>query len=248
MKNNFFFKKEYSNIYKTTSRSSEVTSQILYGEKFKILSKNKNWIKIKSLFDNYVGYIKNKNYVKIYKPTHKVYSLKAYIYSKPNNKTKSFLPFASKFTIIYENKNFIQFDKKKWLKKKDIKKICHREKNFFKIFRLFLKTKYVWGGKTFNGIDCSALLQLFYYYNNSFYPRDTKDQIKYSRKQLKRKVFKKGDIIFWKGHVAVCIDSKQLIHAYGPEKKVLIMPIIKTIERIERTASLSIKKISSINY
>jgi cell wall-associated NlpC family hydrolase len=91
-------------------------------------------------------------------------------------------------------------------------------------------------------------LQLFYYYNNSFYPRDTKDQIKYSRKQLKRKVFKKGDIIFWKGHVAVCIDSKKLIHAYGPEKKVLIMPIIKTIERIERTASLSIKKISSIKY
>ena len=51
MKNNFFYKNKYSNIYKTTSRFSEVTSQILYGEKFKILSKNKNWIKIKSLFD-----------------------------------------------------------------------------------------------------------------------------------------------------------------------------------------------------
>ena len=138
--------------------------------------------------------------------------------------------------------------KNKWLKKKDTKKIYHIEKNFVKILRLFLKTKYVWGGKTYNGIDCSALLQLFYYYNNSFYPRDTKDQIKYSRKKLKRKVFKKGDVIFWKGHVAVCINSKQLIHAYGPEKKVLIMPIIKTIERIERTASLSIKKISSIKY
>ena len=248
MKNNFFYKKKYSNIYKTTSRFSEVTSQILYGEKFKILSKNKDWIKIKSLFDNYVGYIKNKNYIRNYKPTHKVYSLKAFIYSKPNNKTKSFLPFASKFSIINENKNFIQFDKNKWLKKKDIKEINHKEKDFLKILRLFLKTKYIWGGKTFKGIDCSALLQLFYYYNNSFYPRDTKDQIKYSRKLLKRKVFKKGDIIFWKGHVAICINSKKLIHAYGPEKKVLIMPITKTIERIERTASLSIKKISSIRY
>ncbi|MDA7734222.1 C40 family peptidase [Candidatus Pelagibacter sp.] len=248
MKNSFFYKKEYSNIYKTTSRFSEVTSQILYGEKFKILSKNKDWIKIKTLFDYYVGYIKNENYVKNYELTHKVYSLKAFIYSKPNNKTKSFLPFASKFSIIHENKNFIQFDKNKWLKKKDIKKINHKEKNFFKILRLFLKTKYVWGGKTFNGIDCSALLQLFYYYNNSFFPRDTKDQIKYSRKQLKRKIFKKGDVIFWKGHVAVCINSKQLIHAYGPEKKVLIMPIIKTIEKIEKTASLSVKKISSIKY
>ena len=248
MKNNFFYKKQYSNIYKKNSRFSEVTSQILHGEKFKILSKNKDWIKIKSFFDNYVGYIKNENYVKNYKPTHKVYSLKANIYSKPNNKTKTFLPFASKFSIIYENKNFIQFDKNKWLKKKDIKKINHKEKNFLKILRLFLKTRYVWGGKTYSGIDCSALLQLFYYYNNSFYPRDTKDQIKYSRKQLKRKIFKKGDVIFWKGHVAMCINSKKLIHAYGPEKKVLIMPITKTIKRIERTANLFVKKISSIQY
>ena len=113
MKNNFFYKSQFSNIYKKPSKLSEVLSQILYGEKFKILSKNKDWIKIKTLFDNYIGYIKNKNYVKKYKLTHKVYSLKAFIYSKPNNKTKSFLPFASKFSIIHENKNFIKIEKNK---------------------------------------------------------------------------------------------------------------------------------------
>ena len=64
----------------------------------------------------------------------------------------------------------------------------------------------------------------------------------------KRKKFKKGDIIFWKGHVAICVNSKKLIHAYGPEKKVLIMPITKTIDIIERTAKLIVKKVSSINY
>ena len=46
----------------------------------------------------------------------------------------------------------------------------------------------------------------------------------------------------------MCINSKQLIHAYGPEKKVLIMPIIKTIKRIEKTAKLKVIKISSIKY
>ena len=133
-------------------------------------------------------------------------------------------------------------------KKKNIQRINHKESNFIKIFKKFLNVRYVWGGKTFKGIDCSALIQTFFIYNNSFYPRDTKDQIKYSKKNLKRVKFKKGDIIFWKGHVAICLNSKQLIHAYGPEKKVIIMPIIETINRIEKTASLKVKKITRINY
>ncbi len=94
----------------------------------------------------------------------------------------------------------------------------------------------------------SALLQIFYFYNNSFYPRDTKDQIKYTKKNSKKRLFKKGDIIFWKGHVAMCLNSKQLIHAYGPERKVIIMPIIETINRIEKTAKLKVKKVSRIKY
>jgi gamma-D-glutamyl-L-lysine dipeptidyl-peptidase len=248
VKNNFFYKSQFSNIYKKSSKFSEITSQILYGEKFKILSKDKNWIKIKSLFDNYVGYIKNKKYVNKHNPSHKVYNLKATIFNKQNKKTKKFLPFGSKVSVIRKNKKFLEFENNKWLKKSDLKKINHKEKDFIKIFKLFLKTKYVWGGKTYKGIDCSALLQLYYYYNNSFYPRDTKDQIKYSKKNSKRKIFKKGDIIFWKGHVAICINSKELIHAYGPEKKVLVMSIRKTIDRIKKTANLTVKKITSSKY
>ena len=248
MKNNYFYKKPLSNIYKRPNIDSEVTSQILYGEKFKIISKNKDWIKIKVLFDNYTGYIKNKDYIKNHKPTHKIFTLKANIYNKQKIKTKYFLPFASRITIIQENKNFIEFEKSKWIKKNYIKKIDHIEKNYLKVLKLFLKIKYFWGGKTYKGIDCSAILQLLYYYNNKFYPRDTKDQIKYSIKNAKRIMFKKGDIIFWKGHVAICINPRKLIHAYGPEKKVLIMPITETIDRIERTAKLIVKKVSSIKY
>ena len=248
MKDNYFYKKPLSNIYKKPNAFSEVTSQILYGEKFKIISKNKNWIKIKVSFDNYTGYIKNKYYTKDHQPTHKIFTLKANIYNKQKNKTKNFLPFASRISMIDENKKFIEFEKNKWIKKKDIKKINHIEKDYLKVLKMFLKIKYLWGGKTYRGIDCSAILQLFFYYNNKFYPRDTKDQIKYSAKKNRSKVFKKGDIIFWKGHVAVCINTQKLIHAYGPEKKVLIMNIKETINRIERTAKLTVKKISPIKY
>lgn len=248
MKNNIFYKNQFSNIYKKSSKHSEVISQIFYGERFKILSKNKGWIKIKSSFDNYIGYIKNEKYINKYNPSHKVYSLKASIFDKRNKKTKKFLPFGSKISIIRKTKKFLEFENNKWLEISNLKKINHKEKNFIKIFKLFLKTRYVWGGRTYKGIDCSALLQLYYYYNNTFYPRDTKDQIKYSKKNTKRKIFKKGDVIFWKGHVAICLNSKKLIHAYGPKKKVLITPIIKTIEKIKKTANLSVKKISSIKY
>ena len=138
------------------------------------------------------------------------------------------------------------FDKNKWLNIQDVKSINKKERNFLKVLKLFLKCKYMWGGKTFNGIDCSALIQIFYQYNNKYYPRDTKDQIKYSKKKIKRNSFKKGDLIFWKGHVAVCLNSTKLVHAYGPKKRVIIMPIKRTIYHIEKTANLRVRKISRI--
>jgi len=55
-----------------------------------------------------------------------------------------------------------------------------------------------------------------------------------------------GDIVFWEGHVGMCLNKHQFIHAYGPKKKVLIMPTKSTIMLIKKTASLNIKKISNI--
>jgi hypothetical protein len=249
VKNNFFCINSSKYLYEKPSHKSKISSEILYGEKFKILSKTKGWLKIKTSFDNYTGYIKNINYLNKLRTTHKIFRLKARIFKKSLNKeiykTNYFLPFASKISKIKEYRGFIEFEHNKWIKKNEIKKIEHVEKNYVKIFKLFLGTKYVWGGKNYKGIDCSAILQLYFYYNKKFYPRDTKNQIKYSKK-IKRKKFKKGDIIFWKGHVAICINSKKLIHAYGPKKKVLIMPINNTIKRIKKTTSLLVKKISNI--
>jgi len=248
VQNNFYFIGSFSNIYKKSSTKSEVTSQIIYGEKFEILRKYKNWIKIKTLFDNYRGFIRNSNYVNKFSPYYKVSAIKTRIFKKPGIRTNSWLPFASKLPILEKNKNYIKIEKNKWVKRKDVKKLNHIDNNFVKIFKKFLNVKYIWGGKTFKGIDCSALLQIFFYYNNSFYPRDTKDQIEFTKKNLKKGKFKKGDIIFWRGHVAMCLNSRELIHAYGPEKKVIIMPIIETINRIQKTAKLRVKKISRIKY
>ena len=105
----------------------------------------------------------------------------------------------------------------------------------------------MWGGKTCVGIDCSALIQIYFYYNRIFFPRDTKEQIRFCKQKINKK-FLKGDIIFWKGHVGTCLNKSKLIHAYGPKKKVLIMPIKLTIKLIKKTAKLTVKKISNTKH
>ena len=237
MQNNYYCTYPCINIYEQPSIGSKISSQIIYGEKFKILRKVKNFLKIRTSYDKYYGYIKSKKFINKINPTHKVKVLKTRIY-----KSNNFLPFSSQIEILKRKKNYVMFKKNKWIKEKDITFINKKEKNFVKIFKLYLNCKYKWGGKTYRGLDCSALVQLFYKFNNKFFPRDTVDQIKYKKGSITKKKFKIGDIIYWKGHVAVCINSKKLIHAYGPKKKVIVMPINKTLKRIERTANLKVKK------
>ena len=237
------------NIYESPRSNSKISSQILYGEEFRILSKKKGWLKIKTNYDNYTGFIKKNKFFLYFQPTHKISTLKSKIYKKIKSKfiqTSQHLYFSTTIINLESKKKFIRFEKNKWINKKDLKNIDHVEKNYSKIVKLFLNIKYLWGGISAAGIDCSALIQVFFKYNQKFFPRDTRDQIKFCKK-INYKKFKSGDIVFWKGHVGLCLDNKKFIHAYGPKKRVLIMPIKKTINLISKTANLKIKKISNIN-
>ncbi len=246
---NKFLNKSVANIYFKPSSNSEVVSQILYGEKFKILLRRKKYIKIKTHYDNYIGYIKKNKFLENFKPSHKISKIKSRIFFKRGKKFLSsnhYLYYGSGVCKRNENKKYIEFEKNKWIKKTDVKNIDHHEKNYIKIFKFFLKTKYLWGGKTCDGIDCSALIQIYFYYNRIFFPRDTKDQIKFCKRKRGRNQLK-GDILFWKGHVGICLNKSRFVHAYGPKKKVLIMPTIQTIKLIDKTANLKVKKVSNIS-
>ena len=101
MKNNFF-NKSVANIYSKPKLNSEINSQILYGEKFTILSKKKNWVKIRTSFDNYTGFIKDGEFNKSFKPKSKINKLKSKIFKKVNGKflpTKNFLYFGSGISV-----------------------------------------------------------------------------------------------------------------------------------------------------
>jgi hypothetical protein len=149
------------------------------------------------------------------------------------------LTFGSKLRIKSKKSKFIEFQKG-WIEQKNLKPINYKEKNIFNKIKLFKNIRYKWGGKSFKGIDCSALVQVCFNFNNKFCPRDAKDQVKYLKKDIKLKNIKKSDMIYWKGHVAVALSKNRLIHAYGPMKKTVTMSINKTIKKIEKTADLKI--------
>ena len=247
MKNSFGNNVPIINLYKKSNFKSKIDTQLLYGDNFKIKKRLKNFSKIKIKKDGYIGFIKNQNFSDPIKSNFKISVLKARLYNKPNlkNKLKKFLPYDSRINVFERYRKFSKFDKY-WIKNSDIVKISSKNSNIFKHIQIFKNTRYLWGGKSYKGIDCSALVQLCLNQNNKFCPRDSKDQENYFKKRVNFKNIKKNDIIFWKGHVAVALSKNKLIHAYGPMKKVVVMDIKKTINRIKRTANLDVTSIRRI--
>ena len=248
MRNKFSNNYPIINLYNEKSISSKIVTQMLYGENFTLLRQFGNWYKIKLHTDNYVGFIIKKKFAKPFKATHKVSVLAANIYKKPSNITKQNkkLTFASKIYAKEKYGFFTKFENQ-WIRTKDIKPINYKEKNIFSKINLYKGKKYKWGGKNFNGLDCSALVQLFFNFNNKFCPRDTKDQLNYFKKKVEFQNIKKNDLIFWRGHVAIILSKRRLIHAYGPSKKVLVMNINYAINRIKKTTNLKVVGIRRIN-
>ena len=117
MQNNFFCNNPCINLYDRPSYNSKIGSQILYGEKFKILKKGKKFSKIKTKYDNYIGYIKNFKHLSSFVGTHKVNVLKSRIFKYPKNlkkfKSKKFLSFSSKIQVLKKKKWFCHVWQKK---------------------------------------------------------------------------------------------------------------------------------------
>ena len=237
------------NVYEDSSSEKKISTQLLYGDKFKIIKRFNNALKIKTSYDNYVGYITRRKFPKNEKQTHKISVLKASLYTKPNTQSKldKQISFCSSIKVKKYKGEFYNFDKY-WIKRKDVNPIKNKNKLFDNV-KIFKDVKYKWGGNSYKGIDCSALVQIFFKFNNMFCPRDTKNQVKFFNKVNKTNVYKKNNLIYWKGHVAICLNNNYLIHAYGPKKKVVRMNIKDTILEIKKKSNLdatSIKKINDI--
>ena len=120
------------NLYKKASSKSEVVTQMIYGEGFKVISKTLKWLKIKIKEDKYIGYIKKKKFIFYVKPTHKVSVIFAKTYKNLNSKNKTLkLPYGSKIKINEVNSKFSRFQNR-WIKTKILNLLITKTKIFLK--------------------------------------------------------------------------------------------------------------------
>ena len=206
--------------------ASEMVSQLLFGEHFKVLEIRKNWSKIRVAFDNYEGWIDNKQYEEISEENFVSIEnsnsvLSGDIIDFATKADQSFLtipfgsclPFYNKQHLVINTTNYQYegkiFDKK--LPKNAIIEIAYN----------FLNTPYLWGGKSPFGIDCSGFTQMVYKLCGYKLLRDASQQATQGEVLSFIEESEPGDLAFFDNnegiitHVGIIMNDNYIIHAHG---------------------------------
>ncbi len=107
--------------------------------------------------------------------------------------------------------------------------------DFVAVAERFLGTPYLWGGRSGDGVDCSSLVQLSLMAAGQAAPRDTDMQEAMLGAAVDGGVeapLRRGDLVFWKGHVGIMVDAARLIHASGWHMTVIVEPLAEAVARI----------------
>lgn len=220
---------------KESSHKSELVSQLLYGECFKVISKKKEWFQILTLSDKYTGWIDHKQVVGINKTEAEEISLQQpafstrlvdYIETADNKLTSLLLGSNVKGAEILGH----QYDGPITTGKKNKSEIL-------KTASLYLNAPYLWGGKTPMGIDCSGFIQMVYRINGYSLPRDAFQQAESGEMLSFIDESEAGDLAFFDDeegkiiHVGLLLENHYILHAHGKVR----------IDRIDQTGIYNIE-------
>jgi cell wall-associated NlpC family hydrolase len=172
-------------------------------------------------------------------PTHKVTVLRTFVFPGPLIKQPPMdaLPLGAQVTVAGDQDSFAVLASGGYVPKIHLAALDAREPDFVAVSERFVGTPYLWGGKSSLGIDCSGLVQVALNACGIPCPRDSDMQEAALGKPTSLAGLQSGDLIFWKGHVAIARGRNSMIHANAHHMQVAIEPVAEALARIGATGS-----------
>jgi dipeptidyl peptidase-like protein/NlpC/P60 family protein len=226
------------------SSEAMLLTQALMGERVTIYDRDSEgfaWGQLNG--DGYVGWLPDRALTKpVAKPTHKIIALRTFAFPGPSIKLPPLdtLVMGATITVLREHGAFAVTRDGWHLPLPHVADIEHKADDFVSVAEQFVGTPYLWGGKSGLGIDCSGLVQVSLNAAGTGCPRDSdmqQDGLGRGLNVAESKKLQRGDLIFWKGHVAIVRDADSIVHANAHHMATTIENTRDTIARIKAAGS-----------
>jgi cell wall-associated NlpC family hydrolase len=226
-------------------------TQVLFGETLRVFDVSDGWAWVQLQHDHYVGYIRQ-DFLSaiIHDPTHHVVVPTTLLYPKPNIKTQpvKYLPMNAQLSIVAEQDQFLELATGGFVFVNHAAPILEKKSDFVDVAAQFIHTPYLWGGKSSHGLDCSGLVQTALHACGINCPRDADMQESELGTALRINDLdglKRGDLVFWDGHVGIMENDATLLHSNGHHMQVTSEPLREVVARTDATGKpvTSIKRL-----
>ena len=225
-------------LHRMPAADSMQITQALMGETCVAFERKNGWAWVQLGNDGYVGYVLEQELSHVLvQITHRVCVPSTFLYQKPNIKTQPAISFPMNAALGVKgfDGDFAEIASSGFIFAAHIVAANAREHDFVAVAEKYLNVPYLWGGKSSHGIDCSGLVQLALEACGTRSPRDSDMQ----EEQLGMRLMvndldglKRGDLVFWDGHVGIMRDSENLLHANGHHMSTVLEPLKSAVARI----------------